>query len=169
MKGAIFTYLLTYGGAAVSLARPFVGLLIYIAFAILRPDFLWWWSVPQGNYSRIVALGLLIGWALQGCGDWKLGLSKPVIVGLSGYWFWLVVTALSGHERFRLAYEDVGVDCPREQVGAGNLHIARSGNVVRDVLTLGGRDERVVPALEHQRRHLRHRVQRHDARIYGVR
>ena len=38
MKGLIFTYLLTYGGAAVSLFRPFTGLLIYVCFAIIKPD-----------------------------------------------------------------------------------------------------------------------------------
>ena len=66
MKGLIFTYLLTYGGAAASLFNPFIGLLVYVAFAILRPESLWHWSVPEGNYSRIVAIALLIGWARRG-------------------------------------------------------------------------------------------------------
>ena len=47
MKGLLFTYLLTYGGAVVSLFRPFHGLLIYICFAIIKPEALWYWSVPR--------------------------------------------------------------------------------------------------------------------------
>ena len=39
---------------------------VTVAFAILRPDFLWSFSVPQGRYSLIVALSLLAGWALHG-------------------------------------------------------------------------------------------------------
>jgi probable O-glycosylation ligase (exosortase A-associated) len=69
-KGLLFTYLLTYGGAVVSLFSPHVGLLIYVCFAIVRPDFMWHWSVPSGNYSRFVALALLLGWALQSFGKW---------------------------------------------------------------------------------------------------
>jgi len=41
MKGLIFTYCLTYGGALVSFLDPFTGLLVYICFAILKPDYLW--------------------------------------------------------------------------------------------------------------------------------
>ena len=36
--GLLFTYLLTYGGSALSLVRPFYGLLAYICFAIIRPE-----------------------------------------------------------------------------------------------------------------------------------
>ena len=62
MKGLIFTYAMTYGGALVALFNPFYGLLVYVCFAIIRPDYMWYWSIPQGNYSRTVALGLLAGW-----------------------------------------------------------------------------------------------------------
>jgi hypothetical protein len=57
VKLLLFTYLLAYGGALVSLFNPFVGFLTYVCFAILKPDDLWWWSVPQGNYSRVEAGG----------------------------------------------------------------------------------------------------------------
>ena len=73
MKGLLLTYALTFGGAVISLYRPFYGLLIYVSFAILRPESLWHWSVPAGNYSRIVAIAVLIGWALKGFGNWRLG------------------------------------------------------------------------------------------------
>ena len=51
MKGLLFTYAMTYGGAAVALVNPFVGLLIYICFAIIKPEAMWYWSVDIGTIS----------------------------------------------------------------------------------------------------------------------
>ncbi len=93
MKGLIFTYILTYGGAAASLFNPFIGLLVYICFAIIRPESLWYWSVPPGNYSRIVAIALLIGWGLNGFGDWRFGRAAGVVAALLGF----LTCALVGH------------------------------------------------------------------------
>ncbi|HEY8504720.1 MAG TPA: O-antigen ligase family protein [Gemmataceae bacterium] len=93
MKGLIFTYLLTYGGAAASLFSPFTGLLVYVCFAILKPEALWHWSVPVGNYSRTVALALLAGWALHGFGNWNFGRARPIVYCLLGYWAWMVLSA----------------------------------------------------------------------------
>jgi probable O-glycosylation ligase (exosortase A-associated) len=94
MKGFIFTYVLSYGGAVASVFNPFIGLLIYICFAIVRPESMWYWSVPRdGNYSRIVALGLLAGWALQGFGRWQLGRARGMVIALIGYWLWTVILA----------------------------------------------------------------------------
>lgn len=92
--GLLFTYAMTYGGSAVAIVNPFLGLLIYVCFAILRPGpGLWYWSVPAGNYSRILAISLLIGWALRGFGDWRLGRAAPVMVGLIGYLVWNALSA----------------------------------------------------------------------------
>jgi hypothetical protein len=95
MKGLIVTYVLTYGGALVSLFNPFTGLLVYICFAIIKPEALWYWSVPEGNYSRTVALALLVGWLLNGTGDWQLGRSRLVLYSLLGYMFWCMVSTAS--------------------------------------------------------------------------
>ncbi len=38
MKGLIFTYVLTYGGALVSLFRPYYGFLVYVCFGLLKPE-----------------------------------------------------------------------------------------------------------------------------------
>ena len=94
MKGLIFTYLLTYGGAVASLVNPFYGLLVYICFSIIRPESLWHWSVPAGNYSRIVAIAMLIGWALHGFGNWNFRGAKPIVIALLGYWGWMIVSAV---------------------------------------------------------------------------
>jgi len=92
MKGLIFTYALTYGGAVMSLIDPFLGLLIYICFAIVRPADMWSFSVAyDGNYSRIVAIGLLIGWALHGFGRWDLRRAGGITFAFAGYWIWCIV------------------------------------------------------------------------------
>lgn len=92
--GLAFTYLMSYGGAAVAIANPFVGLLIYVCFAIFRPGSgLWYWSVPiDGNFSKILALGLLIGWAIRGFGDWRFGRAGMTIVVLLAYLVWNVLS-----------------------------------------------------------------------------
>lgn len=94
MKGLIFTYGVTYGGAAVALFNPFYGLLAYVCFAIIKPESLWFWSVQPGNYSRIIAIAMLIGWAAKGFGDWRLGKAKWVILPLLGFWGCGVVGAI---------------------------------------------------------------------------
>jgi O-antigen ligase len=94
MKGLVFTYLLTAGGAVTGLFSPFVGLLVYICFAIIRPEAMWAWSVPKGNYSRIVALGLLFGWAINGFGRWNLGRGTAIVVALLGYWLWTTISVV---------------------------------------------------------------------------
>lgn len=94
MKGLLFTYALTYGGAVVALFNPFYGLLVYISFAILRPESLWPWSVPPGNYSRIVAIAMLIGWAMHGFGNWNFRGAKPILTAILGYAACLVVSAM---------------------------------------------------------------------------
>ncbi|MBI3408461.1 MAG: O-antigen ligase family protein [Planctomycetes bacterium] len=94
MLGLLFTYILTYGGAAVSLFNPFIGLLIYVCFAIVRPESMWYWSVPEGNYSRIVAAGLLLGWGLRGFGSWNFGQARGVVLAFFGFWVWSLISSL---------------------------------------------------------------------------
>jgi probable O-glycosylation ligase (exosortase A-associated) len=93
MKGLIFTYGLCYGGALVALFNPFMGLLVYVCFAILKPEFLWYWSVPEGNYSRIVAMALLLGWMGRGFGHWQLGWSRAIVIAFCGYWVFIALAS----------------------------------------------------------------------------
>src|SRR5262245_51333418 len=93
MKGLIFTYAMTYGGAVVSLINPFYGFLIYVAFANLKPDALWWYSIPVGNYSRTIAAAFLAGWVLHGTGSWKFGRSWPSMGALLFFWGWILLGA----------------------------------------------------------------------------
>jgi probable O-glycosylation ligase (exosortase A-associated) len=94
MKGLIFTYLMTYGGAIAALVDPFIGVLVYISFAVIRPDEMWRWSVPPGNYARIVAVASLAGWALRGFGRWDLGRGKTIIRILILYFGWIILSAV---------------------------------------------------------------------------
>src|SRR6266545_3826438 len=93
--GLAFTYLMSYGGAVVALANPFVGLLVYVCFAILRPGGgLWYWSVPVGgDFSKILAIGLLVGWAAHGFGDWRFGRAKLIVIALLLYLAWCAFSA----------------------------------------------------------------------------
>lgn len=99
MKGLFFTYALTYGGVAASLYSPFVGLLVYICFANIRPEYMWYWSVEPGNYSRIVAIGLLIGWALYGFGNWNFGQARMIVTALLAFWAWAALHAVLAQEQ----------------------------------------------------------------------
>ena len=95
MKGLLFTYALTYGGAVVALFNPFYGLCAYVIFAIIRPEFLWFYSVPAGgNYSRFIAIGLLIGWAMKGFGNWNFRGAKPIFWAIAAYWCCIVSSAI---------------------------------------------------------------------------
>lgn len=98
MKGLIVTYLLTYGGSIAALFNPFIGLLIYVSFAILMPEYLWPWSVPPGNYSRTIAIALLAGWALHGFGSWRLGRAWAILSALVGFWAWSILSALQASD-----------------------------------------------------------------------
>lgn len=104
MKGLIFTYLLCYGGAVASLFQPWYGLLIYVCFAIIKPESLWSWSVPPGNYSRIIAIALLVGWALHGFGNWNLRRAKTTVWALVGFWLWALVSSLVAASNQEVAF-----------------------------------------------------------------
>ncbi|MFY8202391.1 MAG: O-antigen ligase family protein, partial [Pirellula staleyi] len=95
MKGLLFVYLLTYGGAVAAFFRPFYGLVAYMIAAILRPENLWSWSVPvEGQYSKVIAIAFLTSWAIHGMGGWELYKGKIVLWLLIGYWFSIVASAV---------------------------------------------------------------------------
>ena len=91
--GFVLINVLTIGGALAALVNPFVGLLIYIGFSILKPEALWYDAVPAGNYSRIVGVTMLASWALHGFGRWRLGAGGAVAAALIAYWIWIVLGA----------------------------------------------------------------------------
>jgi O-antigen ligase len=99
VKGLIFTYGMTAAGTLFGLIRPFWGLLVYICFDIIKPEYLWYWSVPEGNYSRIVAIALLIGWGLHGFGTWNFGRAKLPVVLLMAFVAWAAVLVVRSADK----------------------------------------------------------------------
>lgn len=86
MLGLLFTYLMTGAGSIMALVSPFKGFLVYVVFAILMPGLgCWTWSVPLGNYSKILAIFLLLGWLLHGAGDWRFGRAGVILAVLIAY------------------------------------------------------------------------------------
>jgi len=71
MKGLILAYLLSYGGAVVALVFPVVGVCIYAAFSVARPQMLYGWAGDMSGLSRIVGVALLLGWSFKALGRWK--------------------------------------------------------------------------------------------------
>lgn len=85
---------MTYGGSVVALFRPFYGFLIYVCFSLIRPEALWHWSVPAGNYSRTIAISFLLGWLLNGMGDRALGRAARPAMALAAFLGWAMISTL---------------------------------------------------------------------------
>ena len=94
MKGIIFTYLLTIGGAAAGFFQPMVGLYVYALFSSLRPQVMWAFAGPMQGLSQLVAVPMLVGWALRGFGTWQFGRSRVMVVLLFSYLAWMVISAI---------------------------------------------------------------------------
>src|ERR1700722_3056138 len=88
--GKYLTFLMAYGGAFVSVFYPFIGLLVYISFAILAPESLWFWEFPEagGRFSLVVALALLVGWAFQSFGNWQFGKAALTVASILFFMVW---------------------------------------------------------------------------------
>jgi probable O-glycosylation ligase (exosortase A-associated) len=63
MKQLIFMIVVTLIGVGGSLAiSPFFGVAVYYLFAVLRPQFIWEWSLPEGvSWSFYVAVAAMAG------------------------------------------------------------------------------------------------------------
>jgi O-antigen ligase len=59
---------------------------------------MWYWVVQPGNYSRIVAICMLAGWALRGFGNWHFGQARGVVIAFLGFWGWTVISAFLAPE-----------------------------------------------------------------------
>lgn len=88
MIGWLFTNLLAVVGVGYGWVNPFVGLMVYYIFALLRPVDLWFWSwsgnVPR--YSLMIALATLVGFFVSGRGVWRgIGQAGPALFALYLY------------------------------------------------------------------------------------
>jgi len=94
MKSTLLVYFMTYGGSVASLFNPFIGLLVFICFAIVHPARIFWYTLPQGSYSQTIAIAMLVGWALNGFGHWNMGRARAVTMALVAFWAWSLLSAL---------------------------------------------------------------------------
>jgi putative inorganic carbon (hco3(-)) transporter len=94
MFGAIAVILLTGVGSLVALFRPYYGLLVYIGFSVLKPEAIWGHALPGFAYSRCVAIALLLGWLLAGCGSWQLGKAGRIVAAFIALWSWGFLSTL---------------------------------------------------------------------------
>ncbi len=94
MKGLFFTYAMTGGGALISLFSPFYGLLCFVCFAIIKPEAMWPWAVPEGRYSLIIALCMLVGWSYSKRATFEFGRSGAVVGLLLAFLGWSTFGAL---------------------------------------------------------------------------
>jgi probable O-glycosylation ligase (exosortase A-associated) len=98
--GRIFTLALTALGVGVGWMNPVIGLMVYYAFAILRPTQLWFWSFGgTERLSLLVGVSTLVGWALKAFGDWSplrvvfwpvFGLVLYLTMGALAAQFWAI-------------------------------------------------------------------------------
>lgn len=94
MKGTIFTWLLVAFGTVASIPRPAVGLFLYIAFSLLRPQWMWGWAQGIFSVSMIVGVAMLVGWVLHGFGSWRFGRGRAMVVAALFFLGWSGVSTL---------------------------------------------------------------------------
>ena len=100
-----------FGTAGVYVASPFYGVFVYYLFAVLRPQFIWEWSLPTGvNWSLYVGL-CTIGAAVVGLlGALQVapgsGGRQPATHRLSWahgvvllFGVWVLITYITAHDR----------------------------------------------------------------------
>jgi len=94
VKGLIVTYLLVLAGSLGSLANPLWGLSVYTVFSIVRPHVFFGWAGSVENVSLIVGIAMLVGWAMNGFGQWQFGRAKGTVYTLAGYFLWVFLSFL---------------------------------------------------------------------------
>lgn len=94
MKGLVLVYIVTAAGSLCALRYPLIGLCVYVAYATMRPQFIFGWAGDISNTSLIVGVAFLVGWAFQGFGSWRLGRNRGVVVSLLLFTGWYGISAL---------------------------------------------------------------------------
>jgi putative inorganic carbon (hco3(-)) transporter len=94
MKGLILAYLITFAGSIAALRYPLIGLHVYVGLAVVRPQFIFSFAGDLSGLSFVVGVAVLIGWSLQGFGDWRFERAWPVMFALLGFMLWFGLAAL---------------------------------------------------------------------------
>lgn len=102
-KGPLFVYTMTILGIACALPYPFVSVLVYIIFAVMSPNSLWFYSLSPTffnsgvGFSAAVGYPMIAGWVLQHCGNFRIGKAQLPLWLLIFYLVWATfVTQMAG-------------------------------------------------------------------------
>lgn len=99
MKQLIFMVAMLAVGSLGSLYHPFWGVLLYYTFAVLRPQYLWSWSLPGGvRWSLFAAMIVLVGCVLNFGKLLERRRLNAVMVLIVLYGLWLILSILCAHE-----------------------------------------------------------------------
>jgi O-antigen ligase len=93
VKGYLFTWVLVALGTFGAFKSPLIALAVYVAFAILRPHFLWGFAGDLSGISDLVGVALVLGWLIHGLGSWQFGRARPVVAALLAFSLWAVISA----------------------------------------------------------------------------
>ena len=93
MKGLLFVYTLTALGVFGSLRKPIIGLYVYIVFAVLRPQYLWAFAGDMSNLSLMVGVAMLLGWAMTGFGEKRVGRGGLIVALMLAFLCWTTISA----------------------------------------------------------------------------
>lgn len=108
MKQLLFLILLTALGVTGSFFRgPALGLVVYYLFAVLRPNYLWWWALPPGiAWSSYVGTAVIMSAVLLAGGAYRGGERTSLTafvrlphVALGVFAAWVLVTYLTAMNR----------------------------------------------------------------------
>src|SRR4051812_8514965 len=99
MYGTALTFVIAFGGTMAALYRPYVGFLGYVCLGMLCPEDLWAHALPAFNYSRIIGIGMIVGWVIKGFGDWQLGRARGVVLALLGFYGWSCLSAAAAPDQ----------------------------------------------------------------------
>jgi probable O-glycosylation ligase (exosortase A-associated) len=93
MKGLVLTYVIAAAASVGALRFPLIGLYVYVAFAVLRPQAIFGWAGDISYVSLVVGAATLAGWAFQGFGSWRFGRARPIVLALLAFTAWFAVSA----------------------------------------------------------------------------
>lgn len=84
MKQLLFMFVMVVAGSIGAVYHPFWGVLLYYAFAVMRPQYLWEWALPyEIRWSLIAALSVLLGTVIA--------LPRIALQGRTNAIMWLIV------------------------------------------------------------------------------
>jgi len=92
MLGLLASYIASAIALTVGCVYPYLALLVYVAFAVIKPSEMWFWSLSNANLSAIAFTGMFIGWLLRLLGNWRLGAGTLPVICLLAFWVWTVMS-----------------------------------------------------------------------------